>query len=42
MGNSCTEVATIAIDETMILNFKSTIALLVLLKKSALRRKNVM
>ena len=42
MGNSCTEVATIAIDETMILNFKSTIALLVLLKKSGLPRKNVM
>ena len=39
MGNSCIEVATIAIDETMILNFKSTIALLVLLKKSALPRK---
>ena len=33
MGNSCIEVATIAIDETMILNFQSTIALLVLLKK---------
>ena len=43
MGNSCIEVATIAIiDETMILNFKSTIALLGLLKKSALPRKNVM
>ena len=42
MGNSCIEVATIAIDETMILNFKSTIALLVLLKKGALPRKNVM
>ena len=42
MGNSCIEVATIAIDETMILNFKSTIALLVLLKKSGLPRKNVM
>ena len=42
MGNSCIEVATIAIDETMILNFQSTIALLVLLKKSALPRKNVM
>ena len=42
MGNSCIEVATIAIDETMILNFKSTIALLVLFKKSALPKKNVM
>ena len=42
MGNSCIEVATIAIDETMILNFESTIALLVPLKKSALPIKNVM
>ena len=39
MGNSCIEVATIAIDETMILNFKSTIALLVLLKKALYREK---
>ena len=45
MGNSsdsCIEVATIAIDETMILNFKSKIALLVLLKNSAVPKKNVM